>query len=81
MILLLAMPSPINKSQKKELIALGERAKFIRESKGLTLEQVAQNIGKDRQSIHRFENGDFNPSYIYLLDVCRGLGISLSELI
>ena len=81
MCIVLAMPQPTTKEQKEELTRLGERVKQIRQQKGLTLEDVAFAIGKDRQSIHRLEKGDFNPSYIYLLDVCKGLGINLSELI
>ena len=74
------MPQPLTKTQEKELKKLGEKVRSIRDAKGLTLEQVAQEIGKDRQSIHRLEKGDFNPSYIYLMDVCKGLGIALAEL-
>ena len=75
------MPQPLTKAQDRELKKLGDRVRAIREGKGMTLEQVAQSIGKDRQSIHRLEKGDFNPSYIYLMDVCRGLGISFAELV
>ncbi|MFN4248441.1 MAG: helix-turn-helix domain-containing protein [Flavipsychrobacter sp.] len=60
---------------------LAARIKEVRESKGLTLQEVAHAIGKDRQSIHRLEKGEFNPSYIYLSEVCKGLGIELSELV
>ncbi len=74
------MPQPVTKSQQKTLKKLGERVNAIRKEKGLTLEQVAFEIGKDRQSIHRLEKGNFNPSYLYLLDVCKGLGIELSDL-
>lgn len=76
----LRMPPPINLLQKKELIKLGKKVKSIREKKGLTLEFVANRVGKDRQSIHRLEKGDFNPSYIYLLEVCKGLEIGIEEL-
>jgi putative transcriptional regulator len=75
------MPQPISLEQKKELKKLGARAKQIRKAQGLTLEQVARKIDKDRQSIHRFEIGDFNPSYIYILEVCKGLGIRINELL
>lgn len=74
------MPPPISKAQEKELKKLGERIRSIREEKGMTLEQVGHAIGKDRQSIHRLEKGDFNPSYIYLLEVCKGLDIDIKEL-
>lgn len=75
------MPWPLNAADKKELIKLGKRVKEIRSQKGLSLEEVAQRIGKDRQSIHKLEHGDFNPSYIYLLQISRGLDIELSELV
>jgi len=74
------MPPPITKEQEEQLKKLGERVKAIREQKGFTLEKVARAINKDRQSIHRLEKGEFTPSYIYLLEVCKGLEISLGEL-
>lgn len=74
------MPQPINQSQRELLIKLGEKIKSIRTAKGLTLEEVATRIGKDRQSIHRLEKGNFNPSYIYLSEVCKGLEIQLNKL-
>lgn len=75
------MPAPINKQQEKLLKKLAERVKTIREEKGMTLQEVAHEIGKDRQSIHRLEKGEFNPSFIYLTEVCKGLGIELSDLV
>lgn len=74
------MPQPLTKSQEKDLKRLGEKVRSIRESKGMTLEEVAQKVGKDRQSIHRLEKGSFNPSYIYLTEVCKGLSITLAQL-
>ena len=59
---------------------MGERIKVIREQKGLSLEEVGKRIGKDRQSIHKLEKGNFNPSYIYLQNLCRGLEIDMSDL-
>ncbi len=74
------MSQPISPIQKKLLIKLGESIQSIRKKKGLTLEEVGDRIGKDRQSIHRIEKGLFNPSYLYLLDICKGLEITLEEL-
>ena len=74
------MPWPISKAEKKELIKLGEKIKSIRTVKELSLEEVANRVGKDRQSIHKLEKGDFNPSYLYLKQICAGLEISMSEL-
>ncbi len=59
---------------------MGEKIKSIRKAKGLSLEQVANKIGKDRQSIHKLEKGDFNPTYLYLKQISIGLDIDIAEL-
>ncbi len=72
---------PLSVSQQKKLKALGEKVKRMRTEKGLTLRDLAHTIGKDPQSIHRLEMGKINPSYIYLLEVSKGLGIEITELL
>ena len=47
--------------------------------KGLTQMQLASDVNKDRQSIQRLESGNYNPSIIYLQEVCLGLGLSLES--
>ena len=78
--LVLVMPQPINKEHKEKLIKLGEKIRQIRHDKCLSLQEVADKIEKDRQPLQRLEKGGFNPSYIYLLEVCEGLGIDIKEL-
>jgi len=72
---------PANKAQKGQLKALGERVKSLRNERGLTLKDLAFAIGKEPQSIHRLEVGGINPTYLYLLDVCIGLDIDITELL
>lgn len=74
------MPQPVNKEQKELLIKLGEKIRSIRQDKCLSLQEVADRINKDNQSIQRLEKGGVNPSYIYLVEVCNGLGIDIKEL-
>lgn len=64
-----------------ELIAIGKRVKELRISKGLTQFDLAAKIGKNASSIGRLETGRINPSYLYLLELCEGLEISISELL
>lgn len=64
----------------KRLLCLGERIRDIRIAKGLSQYQLAHSIGKDQPSINRVERGHINPSYIYLLELCSGLGIHTFEL-
>jgi transcriptional regulator with XRE-family HTH domain len=72
---------PISDIQQKRLFALGLRVKDIRTQKGLTQKELAHSIDKDPQSIHRLEIGAINPSFLYLLDISKGLAIDISELL
>ena len=71
----------ISKTQQKQLRLLGQRLKRIRNEKGLTLKELGYRLDKDPQSISRVEMGDINPTYLYLLEVCKGLEISITELL
>ncbi|MBN8669166.1 MAG: helix-turn-helix transcriptional regulator [Chitinophagales bacterium] len=75
------MPSKITKQQEKQLKKLGARIREIRQEKGMSLQDLAHSIDKDKQSISRVELGQSNPTFIYLTEVCKGLGIELSELV
>lgn len=71
---------PITKKQQATLKALGLKIKSLREAKGLTLKELGYKIDKDPQSISRVEMGDVNPNYLYLLQLCGGLGVELSAI-
>ena len=71
----------INEAQRKHLKRLGDRLKRFRTDKGLTLKQLGYLIDKDPQSISRVEMGAINPTYLYLLDLCKGLGIDILEVL
>lgn len=68
-------------NREDRLIQLGKRIKEIRISKGLSQAKLGIRIFKDQQSIHKVEAGEFNPTYIYLLEICEGLEISIEELL
>jgi putative transcriptional regulator len=71
----------INKRQLKHLKILGQRLKKIRNNRGLTLKELGYRIEKDPQSISRVEMGDINPTYLYLLELCKGLEINITEVL
>ncbi|WP_306566853.1 helix-turn-helix transcriptional regulator [Flavobacterium lindanitolerans] len=64
-----------------ELVRLGNRIKELRLAKGLSQAKLGMKILKDQQSIHKLENAEFNPTYLYLLEICEGLEITISELL
>lgn len=68
-------------AKQEELIRLGSRIKELRKSKGLSQAKLGLLILKDQQSIHKVEAGEFNPTYLYLLELCKGLEISIQELL
>jgi len=65
--------------KQEKLVQLGLKVKSIRLSKGFTQTELANIIGKDHPSINRLEKGKINPSYIFLLEVAEGLGVSINE--
>lgn len=67
--------------RSEELKRLGARIKELRNAKGLSQAKLGLLILKDQQSIHKVEAGEFNPTYIYLLALAKGLEISISELL
>ncbi|MDP4210496.1 MAG: helix-turn-helix transcriptional regulator [Bacteroidota bacterium] len=68
--------------QKDEfLVALGVHLRKIRESHNLTQADLANLIGKDRQSYQRIEAGTTNPTIWYLQNIAEALNISLKELL
>jgi len=68
--------------EKRELLLkLGARVRQLRKAKEFSQEELAFSLGKDQQSIQRLETGNINPSYIYLLDIAKGLDVSISELL
>jgi len=67
--------------KEKQLVLLGEKVKEYRKEKNLTQSQLAHAISKDREAISRLERGIINPSFLHLKEVCKGLGITLSELL
>lgn len=67
--------------KSEELKRLGSRIKELRKSKGLSQAKLGLSILKDQQSIHKVEAGEFNPSYLYLLELSKGLEISIKEML
>ena len=63
----------------KYLKALSSRLKKIRKEKGLT----QADCGVDERTIRRIEGNaeNYNPSFLTLIEISKGMGIELSELI
>lgn len=67
--------------ERVELIELGKIIKSKRELKGLTLLELAEKSGVDRNYIGMLERGERNPSYLSLLKIAKGLNIQVFNLV
>jgi transcriptional regulator with XRE-family HTH domain len=63
------------------LTPLGHSLKRARESKDMTLDELQNKTGIDRNTINRYENLRINPSVLGLLKIAHGLDVNVSELI
>ena len=59
---------------------VGSRIRNIRQSKGLTIEQLAFEVGIEYTQLSRIERGRINTSIFQLFLICKALNISFSEI-
>ncbi len=60
---------------------LSEKIKFLRKSKGMSLEQLAELVGTSRQTVHRYENGTItNIPHDKIEALARALGTTPASL-
>lgn len=58
---------------------VGERIKFFREKKGITVNKLATISGVSQSFLREIELGNKQPTVEYLEYICYGLGITLRE--
>jgi transcriptional regulator with XRE-family HTH domain len=63
-----------------ELAALGVRVRRLRREVNISQEELAERCALHRTYVSDLERGSRNPSFLSLLALARGLGISISEL-
>ncbi|MEA4892619.1 MAG: helix-turn-helix transcriptional regulator [Peptococcaceae bacterium] len=61
--------------------SIGERIKFLRKSKGLTIQELANVIEKSKSNISGYENGAFEPSAQTIIKLCSYFSISADWLL
>lgn len=69
-----------NKDKKSILINFGGNLRFHRLAKGLTQEQLANELGVEISQISRIERGILNTSVIMVYTISKILNIDVSEL-
>jgi ribosome-binding protein aMBF1 (putative translation factor) len=64
--------------QRREL---GENIARYRKEAGLSQDQLADRIGKERRSVQRYERGERDPSFSDLVLIAHGLDVALETLV
>ena len=68
-------------AKNPDLVALGQRLRTLREAAGLTQESLAHAAGLHWTYVGQIESGERNLTYLNLLKLATGLGISCSVLV
>jgi len=66
---------------KAVLSLIGAKMREIRNSKGFSIEQLANNSGMDYSQLARMELGQVNFTISYLFRVAEALGVTPKELL
>jgi transcriptional regulator with XRE-family HTH domain/predicted transcriptional regulator len=64
-----------------DLVTLGQRLRHLRKSKGMTLEQLSEAVGRAPSQLSVIENGKREPKLSVLQAVAAALGVSLQDLL
>ena len=62
------------------LTALGRRVRALRETQGLTQEQLGEKADLDQTNISDIERGERNPSVLIVGQLAKAFRLSLAEL-
>jgi transcriptional regulator with XRE-family HTH domain len=76
----MAKPSP-SYSGNKQLVALGQAIRNLRQEAGLSQEAFADSVGIDRSYLGGIERGEHNLALMNLVKIAKSLRISTAELL
>lgn len=55
---------------------VGEKIKYLRKKRGLSVEDLAKMVGKNKATLYRYENGDIeNLPYTVIEPIAQALGV------
>jgi transcriptional regulator with XRE-family HTH domain len=69
-----------NESQTEILNKFGRHLLAIRKRKKLSYRKIALNCDVDYSDISKIEKGERNPTLLTVIELAKGLGVSLKEL-
>ncbi|MGL5318060.1 MAG: helix-turn-helix domain-containing protein [Bacteroidales bacterium] len=63
----------------EKTVAIGERIRSLRETKNMTISEVAELAGLDMQQIEKIEQSNQVPSIAVLIKIARAMGVRLGS--
>jgi len=69
-----------SEEQKKFLIKFGSHLLALRKSKNLSYRKVAQKCDIDHADIRKYEKGDLNMTILTIVELAKGLEVTLKEI-
>ena len=74
--------NPMIQTKKNEIANIvGSKIRSIRQSKGLTIEQLSFEVGVEYTQLSRIERGRIRTSVFQLFMITKALNVSFSEII
>jgi transcriptional regulator with XRE-family HTH domain len=70
----------INENHQKHLLKFGRHLEELRKKKNLSLRKLSQNCDVEYADIKRYENGEINMTFLTLIELAKGLDITVNEL-
>lgn len=67
--------------QKENLSKFGRHLQSLRKKKKLSLRKLALNCNIEHSDIKRYENGEINMTFLTIIELSKGLDVSLKELL
>ncbi|MBQ5439545.1 MAG: helix-turn-helix domain-containing protein, partial [Clostridia bacterium] len=74
------MKNKVHNYPNPDLVETGEKIRALRESSGMSQEQLAELVGVSKNSIHRYENGNVEMKMIIMFKIAFALEVSPYEL-
>ena len=66
-------------NNSKEYYDVGERIKFYRKLKKLSLNEFGDLIGKTKSTVCRYESNEIIPDCLVILEICEALNLDITE--
>ena len=65
----------------REYVVIRTQLRKARQDAGLTLEQVASELGRQASAVSKMERGELRMDLVQLRDYCRAIGVPLLEFV